>query len=417
MAFAGYGETQRRRARFHRGTHKRGARYGRGLVVLGCVPSTLPNLCALVLTSLVTVFILASRINHHNRSVEPGSAGMSSWDSLVGSRGMRTGTGGGGVVPELLGVNRVTDANDRNDGVGPSSAFCARPRDPTVCAHGTVGSAYWPSSSHLKKPLPNTVPALAAVVAAGHVCVEVDVSRTKDGHLVALHSRELKVLTNGAFRNVGDLSLAEITSLHIPGGGYQIATFAEAMAVVMGRGLAQITIDFKEDEIGNDRDARGKHSDEPMVDVVQETFGVAKKTQKDRHTNTQKYKNKLAGFGLAVLSTIAAVDETGTGCRECVFWGKSDSIMEEILAENNEASVGFTVANFSVAIRDAGLDSMDPLKRPLIQLARRRSKETKVVAAVQSEMIDSGTMRKVRSLFPQIPPPCFRRPSLSTVGK
>mmetsp|Transcript_4249 Transcript_4249/g.14155 ORF Transcript_4249/g.14155 Transcript_4249/m.14155 type:complete len:132 (-) Transcript_4249:908-1303(-) len=73
--------------------------------------------------------------------------------------------------------------------------------------------------------------------------------------------------------------------------------------------------------------------------------------------------------------------------------------MEEILAENNEASVGFTVANFSVAIRDAGLDSMDPLKRPLIQLSRRRSKETKVVAAVQSEMIDSGTMRKLRNAF------------------
>ena len=61
--------------------------------------------------------------------------------------------------------------------LGPSAAFCALPFDPLVCAHGTVGASFWPAGSSVERPLPNTVPALAAVVAAGHACVAVDVSR------------------------------------------------------------------------------------------------------------------------------------------------------------------------------------------------------------------------------------------------
>ena len=70
-----------------------------------------------------------------------------------------------------------------------------------MCAHGTVGSRDWPANVD---PVPsgatpgaNTVARcqtrsrrLAAAVDAGFECVEVDVSRTKDGHLVALHSRD-----------------------------------------------------------------------------------------------------------------------------------------------------------------------------------------------------------------------------------
>ena len=74
-----------------------------------------------------------------------------------------------------------------------------------------MGSVDWDDAKRGgARPLPNTVPALTAAVAAGHKCVEVDVSRTKDGHLVALHSRELKRLTDGRVANPGDVTLAQV---------------------------------------------------------------------------------------------------------------------------------------------------------------------------------------------------------------
>ena len=231
MAFAGYGETQRRRARF-RGAHRRGARGG--VYVLGCIPATLPILAALALCSLLTAFLLASRVSDRDRSVEPGSAQMSSFAAAVGARAMHRGE----RDPTLdgdVGTQTVADARWRASArgagasydalgglapaLGPSAAFCALPLDPLVCAHGTVGASYWPAASGVERPLPNTVPALAAAVAAGHACVEVDVSRTKDGHLVALHARELKSLTANAHANVGDFTLEEILDLAVPGGG------------------------------------------------------------------------------------------------------------------------------------------------------------------------------------------------------
>ena len=89
--------------------------------------------------------------------------------------------------------------------------------------------------------------------------------------------------------------------------------------------------------------------------------------------------------------------------------------MLEILRENPEARVGFTVANFSRAIRDAGLDSVDPLERELIHRAsgstafkrsgrlstRNDASESssagaRVVAAVQSEMITPVLTKRLR---------------------
>ena len=195
-----------------------------------------------------------------------------------------------------------------------------------------------------RRPLPNTVPALAAVVAAGHRCVEVDVSRTRDGHLVALHARELKNLTGGRLTNPGDATLAEILNLPVPGGGYAVATFAEAMATVMHRGLEQITVDFKEGP-----------------------------------------PHGIAGFAQSALSAIALVDDAGTGCPECVYWGKSDDVALDVLREVPEARVGYTVANFSVAMRNAGLHRVDAARRPVVSSA--------YVAAVQSEMIEPSVTR------------------------
>ena len=135
---------------------------------------TLPTLAALALCSLVTAFLLASRMSDRDRSVEPGSAQMSSFAAAVGAGAMRRGERDPTLDGDALRTQTVADARwtareTRARALlrsAPSAAFCALPFDPLVCAHGTVGASFWPAGSSVERPLPNTVPALAAAVAA-----------------------------------------------------------------------------------------------------------------------------------------------------------------------------------------------------------------------------------------------------------
>ena len=86
------------------------------------------------------------------------------------------------------------------------------------------------------------------------------------------------------------------------------------------------------------------------------------------------------------LAEIAMVDPDN-GCPECVYWGKDDSVMLDVLREFPEARVGYTVANFSAAMRDGGLDNhADARARPIIARA--------YCAAVQSEMASHKLRRE-----------------------
>ena len=240
--------------------------------------------------------------------------------------------------------------------IGPTNAFCARPTDPLVCAHGTVGSGTGPPMLIPSRPVPPGCQTRSPAAKHGRrcrrggrevrECVEVDVSRTKDGHLVALHSRELRHLTNGAKTSVAEITLREAMALEMPSGSYGVATFAEAMATVVNRGLRQITVDFKED-------GRPGHA---------------------------------VSFAQTALAEIAMVDPDN-GCPECVYWGKDDSVMLDVLREFPEARVGYTVANFSAAMRDGGLDNhADARARPIIARA--------YCEAVQSEMASHKLRRE-----------------------
>lgn len=58
----------------------------------------------------------------------------------------------------------------------------------------------------------NTLPAFRAAVAMGLDAIETDVRRTKDGHLVLIHDREVDRTTNGTGR-VDERTLAELRAL------------------------------------------------------------------------------------------------------------------------------------------------------------------------------------------------------------
>ena len=58
----------------------------------------------------------------------------------------------------------------------------------------------------------NTMPAMRAAVEMGCDAIETDVRRTKDGHLVLIHDRDVARTTNG-HGNVDEMTLTELRAL------------------------------------------------------------------------------------------------------------------------------------------------------------------------------------------------------------
>ena len=162
-------------------------------------------------------------------------------------------------------------------------------------------------------------------------------ARTRDGALVAMHARDVRSFTRGRIADVGELTLDELMMFNedVEDTGQRALTFRQALRLVVGRGLTQITIDFKENP--------------PLG---------------------------RKGLAKAVLDVTREL-----GCEECLFWGKDDETIREV--QNLGARrVGYTVANFSAAVRAAGMDI----------ISQRRVRRAQVLA-VQSEMLSSALMR------------------------
>lgn len=181
-------------------------------------------------------------------------------------------------------------------------AFCKRPA-PLICAHGgdTTGGA-----------VANTAEAYAAALAHPAVtCVEVDVSRSSDAALVALHTRQLLQLSGNELQSVGEAPLARLVALRSPGGA-AVMTFAQALAQLAGKGLAAITVDVK---------------DGPPLGG--------------------------AGFATAVAAAVRAA-----GCSECIVWSRDDGVVAELVAALGGRQAGFVLMNESEAARAAGMGSL-----------------------------------------------------------
>jgi len=220
---------------------------------------------------------------------------------------------------------RDADARDADRRSGPSAAFCARD-DPIVCAHG--GDVREGELANTRAPLTRA--------SQLYDCVEIDVARTNDGALVAMHGRDVKRFTQGALSDVGEVSRDELEMWNSDGA--EALDFERALGAALERGgnLRQITIDFKE--------------------------------------NAPK-----GGHGLA--EAVVKVGKT-LGCEQCLYWGKSDETVREVLRLG--AKVGFVVANFSAELRSRRVDQLNG-----------RIKGAHAVA-VQSEMVTRDFMRRAR---------------------
>ncbi len=126
-----------------------------------------------------------------------------------------------------------------------------KPRPPIVCAHGGASSAAAP---------PNTAEAFLAALRLGADCVEVDAARTRDGHLVVLHVRELLTLVamappekqrallgtkdSASQLQVGDLTLAQLRGLRWRPGGQRVMDVGAALALTKAE-VSLVTLDVK----------------------------------------------------------------------------------------------------------------------------------------------------------------------------
>lgn len=104
-----------------------------------------------------------------------------------------------------------------------------------------------------RKAPENSIAAIDACVDMQADMVEIDVRRTRDGHLVVVHDDTVDRTTNGS-GSVSELDLAEVTSLNLRGGlggddadltEHRIPTLEQAL--IAARGKILINLDVKDD--------------------------------------------------------------------------------------------------------------------------------------------------------------------------
>ncbi|KAK2968929.1 hypothetical protein RJ640_013460 [Escallonia rubra] len=185
---------------------------------------------------------------------------------------------------------------------------------PLVCAHGGESS----------KAFPNTMAAYHIALDSQVDCIEIDVSRSSDGVLFALHDsyqklsnmiirveavrnfdshnmgRDLQRITGNSSSRVGYFSTKEIKDLHRRSelNDINVPTVEDALKLVSSS-VRQVVLDAK---VGPPSYERGLAKD--------------------------------------ILSTIER-----TQCKNCLVWAKSDSLVRDVIKLSSNVTVGYIVMN------------------------------------------------------------------------
>ncbi|CAN1178746.1 Glycerophosphodiester phosphodiesterase GDPD4 [Linum perenne] len=111
---------------------------------------------------------------------------------------------------------------------------------PLVCAHG----------GDTTNAFPNTVEAYRSALRSQVDCIEIDVSRSSDGVLFALHDRDLQQISGNSTSRVGHLTMKEIKELDVfqksalDIGEQKIPTIVDALKLVSSS-VRQVILDAK----------------------------------------------------------------------------------------------------------------------------------------------------------------------------
>ncbi|XP_026435054.1 glycerophosphodiester phosphodiesterase GDPD4-like isoform X1 [Papaver somniferum] len=168
---------------------------------------------------------------------------------------------------------------------------------PLVCAHGGDPT----------KAFPNTISAYHSALSSQVDCIEVDVSRSSDGILFALHDRDLQRISGNETAKVGFLTRKEVRVLLIKELGVKHLSHQE----------------FHEQEMSTVEDALMLISKSVRHVIL------------DAKVGPPKYEQGLAKDILSIVKR--------TQCQNCIIWAKSDTLARDIIRLSSDVTVGYIV--------------------------------------------------------------------------
>ncbi|KAF2290865.1 hypothetical protein GH714_015923 [Hevea brasiliensis] len=163
---------------------------------------------------------------------------------------------------------------------------------PLVCAHGGDST----------NAFPNTMAAYHLALRSRVDCIEIDVSRSSDGALFALHDRDLQRISGNNTTKVGYLSMKEIKELEVPHQSVQV---------------------FHDQKIPT------------IEDALKLVSSSVRQVILDAKVGPPSYEKGLAK------DILSAVD--GSQCKNCLVWAKSDSLARDVIKLSSDIAVGYIV--------------------------------------------------------------------------
>ncbi|XP_043718910.1 glycerophosphodiester phosphodiesterase GDPD4-like [Telopea speciosissima] len=163
---------------------------------------------------------------------------------------------------------------------------------PLVCAHGGDST----------KAFPNTMSAYRIALLSQVDCIEIDVSRSSDGVLLALHDRDLQRISGNNSAKVGHLSMKEIKQLD---------------------DRHQFLREFDDQEIPT------------IEDALRSVSRSVRQVILDAKVGPPSYEQGLAQDILSIVEK--------TRCRNCLVWAKSDILVRDVTNLSSDTAVGYIV--------------------------------------------------------------------------
>ncbi|KAH7294407.1 hypothetical protein KP509_28G070000 [Ceratopteris richardii] len=164
---------------------------------------------------------------------------------------------------------------------------------PLVCAHG----------GDTRNTPPNTLEAFDEALKLDVDCIEIDVSSSQDGELVALHDRDLQNLYGNDYIRVGDLTFNEIVRLDA---GQNFANKFHNQIMVP-----------------------------TLLKSLQHVSNRVKRIIVDAKIGHPAY---VATLARRILDAVNYTD-----CRNCIIWSKEDNLVRELKKLAPHVPVGFIV--------------------------------------------------------------------------
>ncbi|GAY54590.1 hypothetical protein CUMW_157870 [Citrus unshiu] len=154
---------------------------------------------------------------------------------------------------------------------------------PLVCAHGGDST----------NEFPNSMAAYRSALRSQVDCVEIDVSRSLDGVLLALHDRDLQRISGNITSKVGHLSMKEFAQKSHD----QVITTIEDALTLVSNSVRKVILDAK--------------------------------------VGPPSYEKGLAKDILSVIER--------TKCYNCLVWAKSDNLVRDIMRLSSNVSAGYII--------------------------------------------------------------------------